>query len=610
MDRGGFQLMAHFSLNKSQPITNDQYDSLQNNPWTLGINYPAPLDPNTTYSSFNVQSHDWSKILQPGGQYVLRQEFMRILNGEIVPVSVFDATWEFVYPGFVDQSSAPNFAYQWWPLFNRQTIQPGQIDLMKKRSRALGDGDQFYFWPPFRANVSKPYMTGQQMISIQQSMSNRTFGAAGVIEFPPEAAPASGEWAPNFRQGENLVWSSVQDGAVWGTNEDFEFNILNYYIGLNSEPIPPFVAPEIKANPGASLSCFETPLPVAEWTFEDGTCKDTYNRAPGFLRGDARIEAGQLILNGNGYMETDFLGINITQAKTFEVGLYLDTIYQHGGSPMTLINTQTGQYDAISYGQSAQGSWWIDTENQTRNYPSSTTSEQDRTIVNQLIRLTFVYKTFDNNRIDVFRNGQQVDVMVTSPDNLLEFPGDFSKVLLGRRGYETQNAFISARIEYARLYNFAATNDDMRSMFGIACTESTSTLWLSPDTSDSPYTDGKSQETAGAAYLLMETNLPAGTTYLLQTGIHDSIWSPLSVGSGVTIEGNFNENWQKIPDASATTIHLKSNYMTVSHPLQNLSTDHFTGFLLQNVRDVTFRDLVIPSKTYPPTTLPDSFSKM
>eukprot|EP01119_Soliformovum_irregulare_P013316 TRINITY_DN3528_c0_g1_i2.p1 TRINITY_DN3528_c0_g1~~TRINITY_DN3528_c0_g1_i2.p1 ORF type:complete len:878 (+),score=226.16 TRINITY_DN3528_c0_g1_i2:679-3312(+) len=411
----------------------------------------------------------------------------------------------------------------------------------------------------------------------------------------PECLFTGANWAPNLN-GSELIWA--YDGTYWGIPKYQTYDVLNYWIaktGYDGD----FVAPEIVASPGASVRCFGAPQPVSEWNFEDGTCRDAYGTADGTLIGDAYIEAGQLVLSGYGYMESQFLQKNISPNKTLEVGLYLDSTFQHGGSPVSLFNTVTGDFDALVYGQ-VQAFTWFPYSNNDERIPtmgprSQTELDGD---VNQLVKLTFVQ--VENVGMSIYRNGQEIESAPTNGTFIL-YPGDKSKIFLGILGTNSQvsQGFISARIEYARLYDFALTESQVRlthafqDEYSAPCLQDSRILYISPSGSG----DGNDQANPTNLYRLVNSRrvIAPGTAILfMYTDSFHSYMGTWKLPSNVTLEGNFDRYWRKIPTASQTQISFFPEHLSVPHPNQPGSvTSQWMGIDLSNVHHVTIRDLVI-----------------
>jgi len=97
------------------------------------------------------------------------------------------------------------------------------------------------------------------------------------------------------------------------------------------------------------------PEPLAHWEFE-GDARDSAGGLHGTFQGTARIEDGALVLDGNGFVRTQPLGMDL-QEKTLSAVVLLETLEQRGGGVITVQNRKGDIFDSIVYGERRPGEW-------------------------------------------------------------------------------------------------------------------------------------------------------------------------------------------------------------------------------------------------------------
>eukprot|EP01119_Soliformovum_irregulare_P015144 TRINITY_DN4220_c0_g1_i4.p1 TRINITY_DN4220_c0_g1~~TRINITY_DN4220_c0_g1_i4.p1 ORF type:complete len:951 (+),score=148.89 TRINITY_DN4220_c0_g1_i4:227-3079(+) len=546
-------LIAHFAQTNQTNATNQDYASLLSHPFTWGTT-EIPKDPNErSRGNVLIKSHDWRQFLVNGSNYLLRQEVIITNNIGTNTTCIFD--WSFTYPGYVDQTSASNYASQWWPLFVNYTSCP-----IGNWPTSTFAEEPIYFWPPFyETETQRPYMTpGMSNIEIDNvTRPSSVLGSAGVTMFQSSGTSsykaAGFDWAPNFFSNNIAVSLGI-------SLENVTQQIINYYV------MPQGQLDQVQYHrrrqgtsliislpgrtTGGDLPCNGAPTPFVEWTFSDNSCSDTYGKVNCTLVGDARIEDGLLLLSGYGYAISDVLGADLGPSKTLEVGLYLDTIYQHYGSPMSIYDSSSGFVDAITYASLLGIEWEFSTE--TGPQQASSTTRRPEIVPSTLVKLAFAQ---NNNTTTVYRNGQFV---YTYNNTGRIYSGNTSKIALGiTNPNKPSRGYINAQIEYARAYTSSLSADELALITTLPenCQDS-NVFYVVTDDMD-PNGDGKTQYDPMALSNLQNLS-PAslsGKTIRLMSGNYE-LGAPFQLPSNVTIEGGFDSNWQKSSNSCDTTLSL------------------------------------------------------
>ncbi|MBM3846420.1 MAG: hypothetical protein FJ405_09060, partial [Verrucomicrobia bacterium] len=95
-----------------------------------------------------------------------------------------------------------------------------------------------------------------------------------------------------------------------------------------------------------------------QWTFNDGTARDSIGNSHGTLNGGAQIQDGRLVLDGiDDFMRSAPISTNIS-IRTLVVWVSLDNLSQRGGSALTIENpTATDVFDGIVFGERVVQQW-------------------------------------------------------------------------------------------------------------------------------------------------------------------------------------------------------------------------------------------------------------
>lgn len=211
----------------------------------------------------------------------------------------------------------------------------------------------------------------------------------------------------------------------------------------------------LNSKPSAHRSAPSAPVPLAEWTF-DKDLSDTQNNLPLTLTGNARIENGALILDGQSMAQSNSLPKNL-QAKTLEAWIQLDNLTQQGGGALTVQSKDGALFDAIVFGEKKPAHWVAGSDHFTRSELLDASPETEAT--HRPIHIAITHQP--DGTTTVYHDGKPYgQTYRKAPAAIFEAPT--SQVLLGsRHGTPTGNKGLNGRIFRARLYDRALTPEDI-----------------------------------------------------------------------------------------------------------------------------------------------------
>jgi hypothetical protein len=211
-------------------------------------------------------------------------------------------------------------------------------------------------------------------------------------------------------------------------------------------------------DPAATL-----PRPIARWEF-DGDLKDAIGDLHGTAHGRARVEDGQLLLDGkDSFVETAPLKSELT-ARSLEVWVRLASLEQRGGGAITLQSSSGAIFDSIVFGEKEPGQWMAGSNgySRTQSFNAPLEKEADRSIVKFLI----VYHA--DRSITGYRNGHRYGTPYTAP-SLATYEAGKAQVLFGlRHSPPGGDRFLAGAIERAALYDRALGPEEVAVLAGVA----------------------------------------------------------------------------------------------------------------------------------------------
>ncbi len=220
-----------------------------------------------------------------------------------------------------------------------------------------------------------------------------------------------------------------------------------------------------------AVSVTETNALLHQWTFNDGTAKDSVGTAHGTLYNGATISGGALNLDGvNDYMRTSAIGETIT-AKTLVAWMKSDNLTQKSGGVLTLENP-TGDssetFDSIVYAERTDNQWMSGSNGWERSNGTDNGGEAETSTDKIMVAISYA----DDGSISIYRNGDlYASYAATGP---LSYDSNFADVLLGLRHevlssgtgtVDGDDAFWAGLIDEARIYGYAMNATEVGTLY-------------------------------------------------------------------------------------------------------------------------------------------------
>jgi hypothetical protein len=210
----------------------------------------------------------------------------------------------------------------------------------------------------------------------------------------------------------------------------------------------------LKARPSvASIS--SVPSPLAEWTF-DKDLNDTRGKLPLKLFGNARLENGALVVDGQSMAESGSLPKTLT-AKTLEAWVMLDDLKQQGGGVITVQHKDGGLFDSLVFAEKTPAHWVAGSNFFERSELFEGPAETEA--ATRPVHVAVVYQA--DGTIRGYRDGQPYGRTYRKAPGAT-FESNESQILLGcRHAKPSGNHGLRGRIYRARLYDRALTPEEI-----------------------------------------------------------------------------------------------------------------------------------------------------
>jgi hypothetical protein len=210
--------------------------------------------------------------------------------------------------------------------------------------------------------------------------------------------------------------------------------------------------------PGAPTA--DTLRPLAHWDFKSGT-SDPVSGLSLTLHGTARIDAGALVVDGDGYASTQPLPFELRE-KTLEARVLLATLDQAGGGVISVQSGNGGIFDSIVFAERRKNEWLAGSNVFARTLDFDGPPETEAAAAP--VHLVISYAA--DGTIRCYRNGEPYGEAIRKSD-LQVYPKGEGEVLLGlRHGTKAGNSkALRGRILEGRLYDRALTAEEARTAF-------------------------------------------------------------------------------------------------------------------------------------------------
>ncbi len=217
------------------------------------------------------------------------------------------------------------------------------------------------------------------------------------------------------------------------------------------------VRDRIVAERKQTLAAQQLPQPLARWTF-DADFRDELGELHGTPHGAAKIDNGQLLLDGkSAYVTTRPLPKPLTE-KTLEAWVRLSNLEQRGGGVVSVQTLDGVLFDAIVFGEKDSGQWLAGSNNfvRTQSFQGPKEGEADT----QIVHVAIVYRA--DGTIVAYRNGERYGAEYRT-DAAFRLEKDQSQVVFGLRHGTSAggNRLLSGAIDQAQLYDRALSDEDV-----------------------------------------------------------------------------------------------------------------------------------------------------
>jgi len=213
------------------------------------------------------------------------------------------------------------------------------------------------------------------------------------------------------------------------------------------------------AGTGVGLPPSAAPSPVAQWDFE-GDLADSAGNLSGAAKGDARLDDGALVVDGNGFVATGPLPFELGE-KTLAATVRLSDLDQRGGGVITVQDRQGRVFDSLVFGERRPRRWLAGSNGFARTLDFEAPDETEA--ADRPVHLALVYE--GDGTIRCYREGEPWgDPVRKAP--LHTYAAGEAEVLFGLRHGKSPhgNLPLRGRILEASLYDRALSPDEVRAV--------------------------------------------------------------------------------------------------------------------------------------------------
>jgi mono/diheme cytochrome c family protein len=259
--------------------------------------------------------------------------------------------------------------------------------------------------------------------------------------------------ADEVKQSQAYLTALQDESAQQAQNliqQENQLAALNRQITAILEP-----AREKLLKPSALRPSPSAPAPLAEWTF-DKDLSDTHGKLPLKLTGNARLENGALVVDGQSMAESGSLPETLT-AKTLEAWVMLDDLKQQGGGVISVQHKDGGLFDSLVFAEKTPAHWVAGSNFFERSELFEGTPETEA--ATRPVHVAVVYQA--DGTIRGYRDGQPYGRTYRKAAGAT-FESNESQILLGcRHAKPSGNHGLRGRIYRARLYDRALTPEEI-----------------------------------------------------------------------------------------------------------------------------------------------------
>lgn len=272
--------------------------------------------------------------------------------------------------------------------------------------------------------------------------------------------------------GEKTVKSEVDEVAVKRLEASLQ-RLRKQLTTLESQAKAEIIAERQKGK----IKAPTPPQPAALWQF-DSDFHDSIGGLQGKPIGNAKLENGALVLDGNSLVETEALPYDVKE-KTLEVLVQLDSLDQRGGGAISLETRDGVVFDSIVFGERDPGQWMAGSNGFART--DSFKAPPEKAATQTPVLITLVYRA--DGTIIGYRNGVRYGQSIRKT-GLQSYQKGNSEFIFGLRHKPPGgNRFLKGKIFQAAFYDRALNPEEVAAASGDPSKyvpEKQLVEWLSP----------------------------------------------------------------------------------------------------------------------------------
>ena len=201
------------------------------------------------------------------------------------------------------------------------------------------------------------------------------------------------------------------------------------------------------------------PKPNLHWNFADGW-KDAIQGIAAHPKNGAKIENGELVVRGGGYVVTDKMPISFRE-KTLEAWVKLDNLNQRAGGVVTIQSPTGSIFDSIVFAEQ-EGRRWMSGSNAFRRTKSFAGTEE-KEAGKDFVHVAITYQS--DGAVAGYRNGRPYGKSYKT--GKASFPKGNSVLSFGVRHLPAgPGRSLDGRIREVRIYDRALEPDAVMASFG------------------------------------------------------------------------------------------------------------------------------------------------
>ena len=206
----------------------------------------------------------------------------------------------------------------------------------------------------------------------------------------------------------------------------------------------------------------DLPVPIARWEF-NGNLEDSLGSLHGVAQGNAQIENGHLILDGQQSFVATAAIKKPLREKTLEAWVKVPNLKQQGGGVMTLQKLDGSTFDSIVFGEREPSKWFPGSDGFSRSM--DLVEAEPEQVADQFVHVAIVYQA--DLGVRAYRNGRPYGRPYQATA-IATYETDKAQIVFGMRHAPAGgNRMLSGEIDRAQLYDRALTAQEIAASAGV-----------------------------------------------------------------------------------------------------------------------------------------------